>query len=178
METHKVSNGIVYVMNRIDYKISGKIKPIVIEGEYYTDHYGNYGTRSIITRRNPNSNTDFSEIYFRDHGKASYWIRYRPLLNTITYKVYWRAVRDFSTTAVAPAVPLLFSQRLAFGTTALLPAFPYIPVDVLNYQEVYLGDYTVSSYGKLDTFLVGATTTGNGTNSLLLDYIKMVPVIN
>jgi len=84
------------------------------------------------------------------------------------------AVRDFNTTGTL----VMFSQRLAFGTTALLPAFPYKPVAILNYDEVYLGDYTVTSYGKMDTFLVGATSTGNGTNSLVLDYIKMVPVIN
>jgi hypothetical protein len=59
-----------------------------------------------------------------------------------------------------------------------LPAFPYKQVDILNYNEVYLGDYTVTTYGVLDTFLVSAATTGNGTNSLVLDYIKMVPVIN
>lgn len=178
LETHKVSNGVVFVMNRVDYRMSRKIKPVVIEGEYYVSNYGNNGTRSTITRRNPFTNVDFREIYFYNTGVASYWIKYQPILNTVTYKVYWVAVRDFNTTAVAPAVPVMFSQRLAFGTTALLPAFPYKQVDILNYNEVYLGDYTVGSYGNLDTFLVGATTTGNGTNSLVLDYIKMVPVIN
>ncbi len=178
LQTIKVSNGVVYVMNRVDYKMSRKIKPVIVEGEYYVSHYGNYGTRSIITRRNPNTNVNFTELYFYNSGVASYWVKYQPTLNYLTYKVYWMAVRDFNTTAVAPAVPVMFSQRLAFGTTALLPAFPYKQIDLLNYTEVYLGDYTVASYGKLDTFLVGATTTTNGTNSLVLDYIKMVPVIN
>lgn len=177
LQTIKVSNGVVFIMNRIDYKMSRKIKPVIIEGEYWVSNYGNNGTRTTITRRNPNTNTDFREIYYYNTGVASYWIKYQPTVNSITYKVYWVAVRDFNTTAVAPAVPVMFSQRLAFGTTALLPAFPYKPVDILNYNEVYLGDYTVNSYGKMDTFLVGATSTGNGTNSLVLDYIKMVPVI-
>jgi hypothetical protein len=96
----------------------------------------------------------------------------------VTYKVYWVAVRDFNTTATPPAVPLMFSQRVAFGTTALLAALPYKQVDILNYNEVYLGDYTVTGYGKIHTFLVSAASTGNGTNTLVLDYIKMVPVIN
>jgi uncharacterized surface protein with fasciclin (FAS1) repeats len=178
LETHKVSNGVVFVMNRIDYPMVRKIKPVIIEGENYVSNYGNNGTRSTITRRNPFTNTDFREIYFYNTLVASYWIKYQPTVNTVTYKVYWVAVRDFNTTAVPPAVPVMFSQRLAFGTTALLPAFPYKVVDILNYNEIYIGDYTVSSYGKLDTFLVGATTTANGTNSLVLDYIKMVPVIN
>jgi len=178
VQTIKVSNGVVFVMNRVDYKMSRKIKPIVIEGEYYVSNYGNNGTRTTITRRNPFTNVDFREIYYYNTGVNSYWIKYQSIVNTATYKVYWVAVRDFNTTAVAPAVPLMFSQRLAFGTTALMPAFPYKQVGILNYNEVYIGDITVTSYGRLDTFLVGATSTGNGTNSLVLDYIKMVPVIN
>jgi hypothetical protein len=132
------------------------------------------GTRSTITRRNPYTNANFREIYFYNHGTASYWIHYLPTVNAVTYKVYWVAVRDFNTTGTIT----YFTQRVAFVTTALLPAFPYKQVDILNYNEVYLGDYTVTTYGVLDTFLVSATTTGNGTNSLVLDYIKMVPVIN
>jgi hypothetical protein len=172
VETHKVSNGVVYVMNRIDYKMSGKIRPLVIQGEDYVSNTGAYGTRSTITRTNPFTNENFREIYFYNHGRASYWIKYQPTLNSIKYKVYWKAVRDFNLTSA------LFSQRMAFGTTALLTAFPYTPVAILDYNEIYLGEYTVSSYGILDTYLVGATSTGNGTNSLVLDYIKMVPVIN
>lgn len=178
LQTINVSNGVVYVMNRIDYKMSRKIKPVIIEGENWVSYYGNNGTRSVITRRNPYTNVDFRELYFYNTGVANYWVRYQPTLNNVTYKVYWVAVRDFNTTAVAPAVPVMFSQRLAFGTTAVLPAFPYKQVDILNYSEVYLGDYTVTSFGKLDTYLVGANSTTNGANSLVLDYVKMVPVLN
>jgi uncharacterized surface protein with fasciclin (FAS1) repeats len=178
LQTINVSNGVVYVMNRIDYKMSRKIRPVMIEGENYVSHYGNYGTRSIITRRNPITNVDFRELYFYNTGIANYWIKYQPTLNNLTYKVYWVAVRDFNTTAVAPAVPVMFSQRLAFGTTALMPAFPYKQIDILNYSEVYLGDYTAPGFGKTDTYLVGANSTTNGANSLVLDYIKMVPVLN
>ena len=48
----------------------------------------------------------------------------------------------------------------------------------LNYNEVYLNDLPCGGYGILTTYLVGATTTVNGTNSLVLDYIKMVPILN
>jgi uncharacterized surface protein with fasciclin (FAS1) repeats len=174
LQTIKVSNGIVFVMNRIDYVMSRKIIPVIIQGENWASYMENVGTRNVITRRNPYTNADFRELYFFNTGRASYWVKYQPTVLSTTYKVYWMAVRDFNTTGTL----VMFSQRLAFGTTALLPAFPYKPVAILNYDEVYLGDYTVTSYGKMDTFLVGATSTGNGTNSLVLDYIKMVPVIN
>lgn len=186
VETHKVSNGVVYVMNRIDYKMSGKIKPVIIEGENYVPYTGvtpavsytnTSGSRNTNTRKNPITNVVFREIYFRDHGTASFWIHYLPTVNAVTYKVYWVAVRDFNTTAVAPATPTMFSQRVTFVTRTLV-TLPYIQVDILNYNEVYLGDYTTASYGALDTFLVSAASTTNGKNTLVLDYIKMVPVIN
>jgi len=186
VETHKVSNGVVYVMNRIDYKMSGKIKPVIIEGENYVPYKGvtpavsytnTTGSRSTNTRWNPVTNKEFREIYFRDHSTNSFWIHYLPTVNAVTYKVYWVAVRDFNTTAVAPALPTMFSQRVTFVTRTLV-TLPYKQVDILNFNEVYLGDYTATSYGELDTFLVGFTTTTNGQNSLVLDYIKLVPVTN
>jgi hypothetical protein len=186
VETHKVSNGVVYVMNRIDYKMSGKMKPVIIEGENYVPFTGvnpavsytnTTGTRSILTRKNPYTNTTFREIYFYNHSTSGYWVHYLPTPYAATYKVYWVAVRDFNTTAVAPAVPVMFTQRFTFVTRTLV-TLPYKQVDILNYNEVYLGDYTVTSYGPMDAFLVSFTSTTNTLNSLVLDYIKMVPVIN
>ena len=192
VETHKVSNGVVYVMNRIDYKMSGKIKPVIIEGENYVSsntgavpYYANYlytlpssgGGRNINTRRNPITNATFREIYFYNGSTSVNWTHYLPTVNAVTYKVYWVAVRDFNTTAVAPALPTMFSQRVTFVTPTLV-TLPYKQVDILNYNEVYLGDYTTASYGALDTFLVSFASTTSGLNTLVLDYIKMVPVIN
>jgi len=174
VETHKVSNGVVYVMSRIDYKMSSKIRPIVIQGENYVGYLNSTGTRSTLTRRNPFTNVDFREVYFRTTNTASYWIKYQPTLYNAAYKVYWVAVRDFGTTGT----PVLFPQRVAFGTSALIATLPYTNVTILNYNEVYAGTYTATSYGLLDTFLVGNTTTTDGTNSIVCDYIKLVPVLN
>lgn len=174
VETHKVSNGVVYVMNRIDYKMSGKIKPVIIQGINIAGSYGSQGTHSTLTRRNPNTGLIYSELYYSATGISSYWIKYQPTLTSTTYHVYWNAVRDFNTTGTI----VYFSQRVGFGTTALLPAFPYKQVDLLNYNDVYLGDYTVTSAGKLDTFLVGAANTTSGQNSIVLNYLKLVPVTN
>ena len=178
LETHKVSNGVVYVVNKINYRMQTKIKPIIIKGTNYYANYGSYGTRTTTFTRDPNTLLDFTQIYYYNHGKASYWIQYMPRVNSVTYKVYWRAVRTFDLTAVSPLVPVMFSQRLAFYTTALMPTFPYKQVDLLNYNELYLNDLPSTGYGILTTYLVGATTTVNGTNSLVLDYIKMVPILN
>jgi hypothetical protein len=56
-----------------------------------------------------------------------------------------------------------------------------------DYDEVYLGEYVVDKYysstlksgaaGVLPVYLVANTVTTNGLNDLLLDYIKLVPVL-
>jgi hypothetical protein len=193
VETHKVSNGVVYVMSRVDYKMASKIKPIIIQAEnnvssptgavpYWNSDMGSGATssfvRTTITRRNPFTNVDFREIYYYTSGKASYWIHYFPTLYSAAYNVYWVAVRDFNTTAVAPAVPLMFSQAVTFGTTTILATLPYKQVDILNYNETLVGTYTAPAWGKTDAFLVGAANTTTGANSIVCDYIKLVPVTN
>ncbi|MDP4240850.1 MAG: hypothetical protein Q8904_15410, partial [Bacteroidota bacterium] len=185
VEKHKLSNGVVYVMSRIDYKMSSKIKPVIIQGEfpvssaknavpYYGSNMGSYGTRTTITRRNPTTKMDFTQLYYYNTGKANYWVHYLPTLNSVAYKVYWVALRDFNTTGTVT----YFSQAITFGSPTLLPTLPLTQVALFNYNEVYIGTYTPSSFGKTDTFLVGANSTSNGANSLVLDYIKFVPILN
>jgi hypothetical protein len=57
--------------------------------------------------------------------------------------------------------------------------FPYISLtanDVNNYSERLLGEYTVNNYGVLDMYLTSANNTNTTVaNSLVLDYIKLVP---
>jgi hypothetical protein len=47
---------------------------------------------------------------------------------------------------------------------------------VPNYSETYIGEYTVSKYGKENVFIVSNTVNTVGLNSIVLDYIKLVPV--
>lgn len=183
VESHKVSNGVVYIMNSLEYRMKDKLKPVIIEGENYVpntlvtpavSYMNTSGTRSVRTRKNPYTNQNFTEIYFYNHGTSGYWIHYLPTLNSgVTYNVYWVAVRDFNTTGTIT----YFTQRVAFGTTALISTLPYKQVDLLNYNEIYVGTYTSTVYGPQHAFLVAFTSTNNSLNSLVLDYIKMVPVI-
>lgn len=180
VETHLVSNGIVYVMSSLSYRMSDKIRPVIIEGESYVPYTGvipnvSYrttgGTRTNRDRFNPVTGKNFREIYFYNHGTSEYWVHYLPTLNSVKYKVYWVAVRDFNTTGTVT----LFSQRFTFKTPT--PAtLPYTQVPLLNYNEVYLGEYTVTGYGPTDAFLVSFNSTNNTLNSVVLDYVKLVPV--
>lgn len=210
-ETHRVSNGIVYVMSNIHYKLLGerndpftKIKTITIQGEKWDSLLATNPAKvpTIRTRRNPDS-TVYQDVLLENHGVASFWLNYRTTANSVKYKVYWRVPRDKGLTVTPPATDLTyFPLNLAFQTqTAVAFTVPkpgvidngVNPVTGLHtfstdYSEVYLGTYTSPQYysgNKLDAgglanflsvFLVGNNTTANGTNSLLLDYIKLVPV--
>ena len=211
VETHRVSNGVVYVMNSISYKLFGerndpyaKIKPLLIQGEMLDSLLAASPPKvpTIRTRRNPDS-TLYQYIILENHGIANFWFNYRTGANSVKYKVYWRVTRDFGLTLSGTATDLTyFPLRLAFQTptdiafTQSKPGVIDNGVDPItgrhtfstDYSEVYLGDYTSPKFysgNKLDAgglnnllniFLVGNNSTTNGANTLLLDYIKLVPV--
>ncbi len=207
-ETHRVSNGIVYVMNSVSYKLYGakndkysKIKPLLIQGETLDSMQVTSPAKVPIirTRRNPDS-TWYKDIILENHGIASFWFNYRTPANAVKYKVYWRVTRDYSLSLTGTATDLTyFPLSLAFGSQTNI-AFTQPKPGVIdngfvggvhtfspNYTDVYLGDYVSTSYYSgnkkelgglanfLSIFLVSNNVTTNGANSLLLDYIKLVP---
>lgn len=190
VKSYVASNGIVHVMNRIDYELQTKLKPVTIEGEWnYTLNPNK--TVQIRTRRNsmdpndPKYNSFFRDLLIQNHGISSYAVKYTPMLNSVTYKVYLRAVRDFDLEPATGATDLnYFRMKIAFGTPSATD-LPYVEkVGVVdngdgtfspNYEEVYVGDYTPGQYGKTDVFVVGNNVTTNGLNTILVDYVKLVP---
>lgn len=208
VETHHVSNGIVYVMNSIDYDLTGdglydrytKIKPIIIEGESANNSTDFFSVKSNSrpVRKSPDGRV-YTQLLVTNHGVNTYWVRYRPAaVNSVKYKVYWRVARDYNLTPAANASDLVYSpMRVAFkSVTPATAGFNYVdkPGVLRNgntfstdYSDYFLGEYTPDKYystefkagaaGGLSVFLVGNTVTTNGQNDLLLDYIKMVPVL-
>ncbi|EHQ27438.1 putative surface protein with fasciclin (FAS1) repeats [Mucilaginibacter gracilis] len=203
VESRKVSNGIVYVMNNISYKLLGerndsyaRIKPITLQGENI-DSMLVTKTYSVRTRRNPN-NTIYQDMLLENHGTASMWVNYRTNANSVKYRVYWRVVRDNALALTGSATDLTyFPMRLAFNTptnvsfTQAKPGVVDNGVDPVtgkhtfspNYNDVLLGDFVspfyfskAAGFGSLNLFLLGNTVTTNGANTLLLDYIKLVPI--
>ncbi|MEO6523399.1 MAG: fasciclin domain-containing protein [Mucilaginibacter sp.] len=173
VQTYNASNGIVYVISSVPYRLKDKITPIVIQGESTigfsrSDKAGNILYRTKLD----NNGVPFSDIFIETNGtgtltalfSALYFV---PNMNSVSYKVYWRAIND---RAVA------FSQQLNFGTSTAA-TFPYTLVPLLNYSETLIGTYTVTQYGSQFMFLTGANNTTSGTNSLSLDYVKLIPVL-
>ena len=121
----------------------------------------------------------FTDMFAYGHGISALSAQYQATkLPSVKYKVYWVAVND--TLVVYNRInPVTFNQRLAMGVRGAnyLPATPAAGMAVTpnNYNEVYLGDYVQSAYGTLNMFLTANASTGAGTNSLNLDYIKLVP---
>ena len=86
------------------------------------------------------------------------------------YNAFWVAVNDVQTTP-------LWSQRLAIDSTTNVANLPFVTVAYQNYTEVPLGQLSMANYRNLNLFVMGPTTASSsgGNNSIVLDYIKLVP---
>lgn len=191
VETRRMSNGIAYVISGINFDVKDKIPVVTVQGENYrgffdangaavTPRQNNVSAVFIRSRITPGG-MPFVDMFVYNHGISalSAWYQARNM-PSVKYKVYWVVPNDTLVVNQATRVnPVIFNQRLAMGARATnyLPATPAtgMAVAINNYSEVYLGDYVQSAYGTLDMFLTANASTGAGTNSLNLDYIRLVP---
>ncbi|WP_187263092.1 fasciclin domain-containing protein [Pontibacter beigongshangensis] len=166
---HYTSNGIVYVMSAADVKIEDKILPVRVEGETpagfsRTDKTNNIAYR---IRRNPETQELFNDLYVFNHKVNRFHVRYHlPDVYSTTYKVYWVAPNDVQT--------LPFKQRFAVNDPAS-EAFPETDVPLKNFEEVYVGEFTVDNLGDLNIYIVGADNGVDQINSINVDYFRLVP---
>lgn len=191
VETRKMSNGIAYVISGVTFDVKEKIPPVIVQGENYlrfldangvavTPRQNNVSAVFVRTRLNP-SNVQFMDMFVYNHGVSALSAQYiARRLPSVKYKVYWVVPND--TLRLNGVVnPIVFNQRLAMGVrgTNFLPATPAtgMAVPINTYTEAYLGDFEQAAYGNLDMFLTANASTGAGTNTLNLDYIKLVPDI-
>ncbi|MES2276136.1 MAG: fasciclin domain-containing protein [Bacteroidota bacterium] len=171
LETHVTSNGIVYVMNQANVKLSDKIRQVKREGELpdgfsRTDKSGNISYR---LRLNPITSQQFNDIYIFNHKVPLFNVHYNiKELYSTKYKVYWVAPNDVQT--------LTFKQRFAINDP-LSTAFAETQVDLKNYNEIYVGDYDAATFGSVVAYVVAANNGVDQTNSINIDYFRLVPVL-
>lgn len=178
--TIKTSNGVIYIMSKVDVLPKEKIKQFVIEGESYRYQCGPTG--NIIDKRgntyfrdriNTLTGKPFMDVLVYNHGTAQLALNYR-ISNAYSarYKVYWVAYNDFVS-------PTAFSQLVAIGTpTTTTTLLPYFSVPANNLAEVYVGEFTLTNYRPtLDVFLTAANTTVAATNAIICDYFRLEPVV-
>ncbi len=171
--SYKASNGIVYVMNSVNFTLSSKIPEIKVEGEYPRYFSRTDMSSKIFYRYKVDGGTPFNDIEVYGTAISQFYVSYRIWgIPTARYKVYWRAVSNTTGDLQTAA----FSQQLSIGMWNA-GTFPLTSVVPNTYSDVYLGEYQVTKYGNLDLFLVSAASVTSGVNTLILDYLKFVPVI-
>ena len=173
-----LSNGVVYKLTGLKINTAHRLLPVKVEGEkpfrFSADRRSNTYYRE---KKDPNG-TSFKDIMVQNHKVALFQIDYTvPMLYSTKYKVYWRAINDIQAN--------VFQQRLQVGGLKNVPGysgstittFPYTNVSPSDYSEVYLGEFTMPSFSTMAFGLIGANSASDGTNTVTLDYIKLVPVI-
>jgi uncharacterized surface protein with fasciclin (FAS1) repeats len=169
LQTIKTSNGVIYIMKKMDVLKEDKIKGFYIEGENYrTTSLDRRSNTYFRDRYNPVTGKNFRDVLVFNHGVALFNINYRiSNVYSMKYKAYWVALNDFQTAG--------FNQKLAIGSPTSA-TFSYTAVPVNDYNEVYIGEFTLASFQSyLDLYLVAANSTSSSVNPLVCDYIRLEP---
>ena len=181
VEEIQLSNGVVYVMDMMDVPVANRLLTRQIEGESLSTYF-NFGRTALAYRdRIDPFGVVYKDIKVQNPGAALPIVKYvaKDFYST-KYKVYWRAINEQTN---------VFTQQLSInGNSAVVNnitvptdtifTFPYISIALLNYTEEYLGEFTLNKAQDLNhIILIGANTATNGNNSLVLDYLKFVPVL-
>jgi uncharacterized surface protein with fasciclin (FAS1) repeats len=204
VETHITSNGIVYVLNQLDFQLTDKFPPIRIQGENptafsRTDRNGGIHYRYRSWADNHHDLRIFDSPSQGAH--ALFNVKYSmPTLYSVPYKVYWRAVNDWIdtvTTVAGVSNTAAFRQKmiidsrpaLTFSGANVTPAvalpgkdFGYVRVnrvkpDPTKNGRNFLGDYTQPYYRRpVNIFIVADNSTDRLLNAVVIDYIELVPV--
>lgn len=186
----KASNGIVYRVSSMPYRLTDRIPSLFILGQNpigykQSDKRGNTFFRTKVD----DNGRIIKDIEVYGHGVSQFYIDYRKTsAQAVKYKVYARATSGLA----GDPQTIDFTQRFQIqnpldgqfnstvspstGGTAIL--FTHL-VTVKNFKEVYLGDYTKANFGNLNARLISAanTSTTAGINTLILEYLRFEPVL-
>lgn len=173
VQTIKTSNGIVYIMNKLDVLPRHKFQQVVIEAENYSIQSPSKRSNTYFRDRfNPLTGKDFRDVLVYNHGTALLNMAYRVTnMPTMKFKAYWVALHDNLNNATTS-----FTQKLGVGipTSTVLP---YITVTVNNYAEVPLGEFTLTQFStSMYFYLTAANSTSAPANNIVCDYIRLEPV--
>ncbi|MBP6460241.1 MAG: hypothetical protein KA264_09110, partial [Crocinitomicaceae bacterium] len=181
-EPIKLSNGLVYIMKKVDVPLAKRILTRKIEGEKNMSNFN--GSRNAIYYRDKKDpfGVLFNDAIVQNPGTAIFMLNYdaKDMYST-TYRVYWRAINDFQANAVSQRLNMYGKYVITNNivtSTDLIATFPYTNVVPNFYDEVLIGEFTLDKARNIDLIsLIAANSTTNGNNSLTLDYLKFVPVL-
>lgn len=183
IQTIKSSNGLIHIVNNMNVELIHRLVTTKIEGENPRQFIPGDKRGNIFYRQKlDNNGIEFKDLMVQNHAISQFLVNYTtPILYSTQYKVSWRAINDIQSNT--------FQQKLLVGTvsqattgglyTGSIMSFPYTTVSVRDYVEIDLiGTFTLTDAGSVPLTLVGANNNATtGTNTLSLDYIKLVPII-
>lgn len=169
----KTSNGVVYVMNKLEVPLRNKFRDIIIEAENYSGASANrLGNTYIRDKRDSATGGFFRDILVYNHGLAQFNLRYRLTeVPAVKYRVYWMALNDNINNMTAP-----FTQKIGVDSfNSPLPAYVTVPLN--TYAEQLAGEFTLTSFRPgFNLFLTAANNTTANTNAIVCNYIRLEPV--
>lgn len=170
-----LSNGIVYRMKKMEIPLKDRLVPTIIQGEKNAGYFPS-DLRSKMMYRDlqvPNSppGVVFNDIYVKNTKVSNAYLYYPATeFYSTTYKVYWRAINNQSN---------IFKQMVSIydnKNKKWLYTSPYTDVPINFYEDVYIGEFSITQAGSMYyPYLHAAVTATDGNNSLSLDYLKFVP---
>lgn len=171
VRTIHCSNGIVYVMSSLPVLPTTRFVSRIIEAEHYIATSHNRRSNTFFRDRiNPLTNQMYRDVLVSGHGVALFNMQYQLSdMPAMKYRAYWVAVNDFQAAN--------FTQKLGIiiPTSTVLP---YITVAPNVFQEVFLGEFTLTQFtAALDVFLTAANSTAAAANPLVCDYIRIEPAL-
>ena len=171
VDIKRMSNGVVYIMSKLDVPTTNKFLPVLIEGEsptgFLIDRTANTNYR---IRLNPATGLNFSDILISGHAVTAFYSFYRTTETpSIKYQVYAKATNDFQAGAFTDSIKAWHTSLGAVqGSLAhVVPLFTAVGA----YNEINLGTITNTRYGTIDWRLTAITT-----GPILLDYLRLVPI--
>jgi len=181
VKSYRASNGMVYIMNALPFRLKDKVPVFKIEGETPLSFRADRTANTFYRLKLDNAGIQYRDIEVYNHAFAEFYIRYfKTAVPFVKYKVYARAISG----AAGDAQVASFTQRYfiynPLTSTVDVPVYDLFAtqtVTPLNYSEVYLGDYTPKQYGTLDLRLTAANSTAVNVNTLILDYLRFEPVL-
>ena len=178
-----LSNGIVYIMKKVEVKVTNRLVTTIIQGENNTGYYGFRSRMLYRDKKGPLSplypDGLYNDLMVELPNLAQFTLFYRANdMFSTKYKISWRAINDRTAN--------LFEQKLAIGgiinpnatgfpVENITKTFPLVIVPLNNYEEVEIGEfeYTTAGYSGLIS-LIGGT---KATSALTLDYLKFEPQV-
>ena len=169
----KTSNGVVYVMSKLEVPLRHKFKDIIIEAEDYSSSSANRIANTYFRdKRDSATGGIFRDILVYNHGVAQFNLRYRlNEMPSTKYKVYWMALHDNIN-----GMTSTFTQKIGVDSfNSPTPAYVTVPLN--TYAEQLAGEFTLLNFRpSFSLFLTAANSTTATANPIVCNYIRLEPV--